>query len=108
MAVKVDALFPTPRTERWRHDQASHMFADDLDELHEFAAHIGLARCWFHNGTIPHYDLTPEKRREAVAFGAIEVGRFEVVAAIRAHRAAKNSRRSQGWARVVAKSLDGT
>lgn len=43
-------------------------------ELHEFAAHIGLKRAWFQEHPwVPHYDLTPSKRKLAVLHGAKEV-----------------------------------
>ncbi|MGC3968926.1 MAG: DUF4031 domain-containing protein [Pirellulales bacterium] len=50
-----------------------HMMADTLAELHEFAQRLGLRRDWFQNGSAPHYDLSKEKRAEALALGAIEV-----------------------------------
>lgn len=55
--------------------QSCHMFTDgDLEELHRFAANIGMRRSWFQNRpALPHYDLTPNKRRLAVQAGAIEV-----------------------------------
>lgn len=56
-----------------------HLFSDTSDEeLHAFAARIGLRRAWFQNpdSTLQvhrHYDLTIGKRRQAVAAGAVEV-----------------------------------
>lgn len=48
-----------------------HMFADTVDELHATAAKIGLRRDWFQsNSRTPHYDLTPSKRKLALAAGA--------------------------------------
>ena len=51
------------------------------DELHEFAARIGLKRNWFQyrSGRGSHYDLVPSKRALAVALGAKEVGRREIL-----------------------------
>ncbi len=69
MAVYVDQLLKYG-TKKW-----SHMEADSLNELHEFAKSIGVAKCWFHNPRnqgSPHYDLNPEQRARAVAAGAIE------------------------------------
>lgn len=34
-----------------------HLIADTLEELHAFAASIGLNRCWFENHRKQHYDL---------------------------------------------------
>lgn len=78
--VYVDPLMACVPNPRWRWNQASHLFADDLAELHRFAARIGLQRRWFQNKErLPHYDLTPNKRRLAVKAGAVEVDRRFVV-----------------------------
>lgn len=55
--------------------QSCHMFCDgDLEELHVFAARIGMRRSWFQNRpSLPHYDLTPNKRLAALLHGAQEV-----------------------------------
>jgi ribA/ribD-fused uncharacterized protein len=52
-----------------------HLIADTDDELHMFAARIGLRRAWAQQpGTAwSHYDLTPGKRAQAVAAGAVEI-----------------------------------
>lgn len=46
-----------------------HLTADTLDELHAFAAKIGLKRSWFQvsKSGIPHYDLMSEGTRSAAA-----------------------------------------
>jgi hypothetical protein len=44
-----------------------------VEELHAFAAEIGLQREWFQDGPRPHYDLRPSTRRLAVVKGAEEV-----------------------------------
>jgi Protein of unknown function (DUF4031) len=52
-----------------------HMVSDkSLEELHEFAARIGLKRDAFQSTSRPHYDLRPSKRRLALSMGAQEVG----------------------------------
>jgi hypothetical protein len=64
-----------------------HMVADTLQELHQFAAEIGLARMWFHGVRKghPHYDLgnsykaTKFYRNVAVHKGAIEVSSKEIL-----------------------------
>ena len=58
----------------FRHKPSCHMFADSLDELHRMALLIGMRRSWFQDRpSLPHYDLTPEKRKKAVRLGAKEV-----------------------------------
>ena len=60
-----------------------HLATDsDLEELHAFAAQLGLKRSWFqpgHSGQFPHYDQTPSKRRLAVRSGAVPVNPFELI-----------------------------
>lgn len=46
---------------------------EHLAALHDLAGRIGLKRSWFQNKRTPHYDLTPNKREEAIAAGAVEV-----------------------------------
>jgi len=52
---------------------ACHLTGDDLHELHEFAAKLGLRPEWFQDGRIPHYDLTRGKRQQAIDAGAVFV-----------------------------------
>ena len=66
-----------------RHDARwSHLFADTQEELHEFAASIGLRRSWFQPGRpqpdgtpshLWHYDVTGRKRHQAIEAGAVPV-----------------------------------
>lgn len=54
-----------------------------LELLHRFASQIGLPRRAFHDPTghpRPHYDLRPEYREIAIANGAEQLGRRELVA----------------------------
>lgn len=56
---------------RWRFKQFCHLWADSVEELHEFAARIGMRREWFQpHRLLPHYDLTATRRREAIRQGA--------------------------------------
>lgn len=57
-------------TARW-----SHLTADTKNELHAFAAAIGLRRAWFQDKPrgLWHYDVTESKRRQAIAAGAVEI-----------------------------------
>ena len=61
-----------------------HMVSDvSEEELHAFAARLGLKRSWFqgrHNGaSAAHYDLTPSKRALALKLGAGAVTARELV-----------------------------
>ena len=49
-----------------------HMATDGaIEELHAFAAKLGLRRAWFQGrATHPHYDLVPSKRAQALRLGA--------------------------------------
>ena len=48
------------------------MIADTVEELHAFAKKLGLEREWFQNKKgVPHYDITANKRTEAIHKGAI-------------------------------------
>ncbi len=75
-----------------------HLTADTRDELHAFAAQIGLQRRWFQTcrntrlcppDRCPHwhYDVTASRRRLAVKLGAVEITLREMGALIRARRA---------------------
>jgi hypothetical protein len=52
-----------------------HLIADTSEELHAFAARLGMLRQWAQHEGQPteHYDLRPEKRALAVALGAREI-----------------------------------
>lgn len=69
----------------------AHMLADTLDELHAMADRLGLRRSWFQPRSTPHYDVSLEKRRLAIALGAKPVDRRELVAVIKRLRAARCS-----------------
>jgi nicotinamide mononucleotide adenylyltransferase len=61
----------------------SHLITDNpnVEELHRFAATIGLRRSWFQTGKVayrPHYDVTESKRDAAIAAGATEIDVREV------------------------------
>ena len=76
MAVLVDPLREYPDAglpwTRW-----CHMVSDtDFDQLHAFAARLGIPRRRFQGD---HYDLHPELRERAVALGAVEVATGELV-----------------------------
>ncbi|MFD7109117.1 DUF4031 domain-containing protein [Streptomyces microflavus] len=62
-----------------RHTHWCHLTADTEEELHAFAARLGLRRSWFQKKSERdyrwHYDITPNKRALAVRLGAREVDR---------------------------------
>jgi hypothetical protein len=72
----------TLRNCRW-----SHLIADTEEELHAFAARLGLQRRWFQDprdkhpewpldscaANTWHYDVVDAKRRQAIAMGAVEI-----------------------------------
>lgn len=53
-----------------------HLQADSDEELHAFAARLGLKRSWFQERSdrpeANHYDVTKTVRAKAVALGAVE------------------------------------
>ncbi len=61
-----------PVTARW-----SHLTADTTEELHRFAADLGMRRAWFqghpHDPLRDHYDVTDRLRDEAISLGALPV-----------------------------------
>lgn len=57
-----------------------HLVADSIEELHEFAASIGLPARAFHRGARhPHYDVTASQRRHALQHGAIAISARDAV-----------------------------
>ena len=76
MSVYVDKLQETRikvSCGKWPYREFCHLTADTLTELHEMADKIGLKRSWFQpHRSYPHYDLTKNKRAQAVKAGAVE------------------------------------
>lgn len=69
---------------KWRYGKSCHLTADVLDELHAFAASLGMRRSWFQDRSeYPHYDLTANRRAQAVAMGARETLARERLKALR-------------------------
>ncbi len=73
MTVYVDeAVWP------WRGKKWAHLMADDLEELHEFALKLGLKRAWYqYSARHAHYDVTANKREQAILLGAEDLAPFE-------------------------------
>jgi uncharacterized protein DUF4031 len=69
-----------------------HMATDgELEELHAFAARLGLRRGWFQRD---HYDLPPHGRAAAVALGAEEVSTGELLSRMAGPRGDRARRRA--------------
>jgi hypothetical protein len=90
MAVYVDSLRACLRNPNWKWHSSCHLIADTVAELHAFARGIGMKREWFQmgSGAFPHYDLTPGKRKEAVAAGAVEIDRHTLIMLMKRFRRA--------------------
>ena len=85
MAVYVDQAIW-----KWLGLKWCHLLADDLDELHRFAAGLGIKRTSFQappKASAPHYDLTAYERKQAIAKGAVPCSRDQVVIIARRLRA---------------------
>ncbi len=103
MTVYVDDMRMSKRVgslrARW-----SHLLADDREELHRFAAALGLDRRWFQarckaepEERCPHwhYDVTDSKRAKAIELGAEQITWMEAGALVRARRAAMKAATGQ-------------
>lgn len=76
MAVYVDLQIAWPISKKWPYGAVSHLYCPVEKELHLFAKSIGLKRKWCSDFTQPgsallHYDLSPNKRNQALRKGAI-------------------------------------
>lgn len=75
-----DAIHP------WKGQLWCHLFSPDIDALHAFAGRIGLKRTWFQDPRTmpkvswPHYDMNENRRRVALAKGAIALDRYQTSA----------------------------
>jgi len=79
----------------WQGRKWCHLLADDIDELHLFAARLGLHRLSYQGPpktSAPHYDLTAYERRRAIALGAKVCDRATIVAVYRRVRAQQAAR----------------
>lgn len=62
-----------------------HLVSVDIEALHAMADRIGVARRWFQDPrspkvSRPHYDIAKSKRALALAAGAIEVDKYQMLA----------------------------
>ena len=81
MAVYVDDAIWHWAGRRW-----CHLMADDMAELHRFAAQLGLHRSSYQGPpktTAPHYDITAFERDRALRLGAVACSREEIVTVFR-------------------------
>lgn len=85
MTVYIDDMYKYPMGQ-FRRMKMSHMIADSDDELHAFAARIGMARSWFQGD---HYDVSKAKRDEAIKLGAIPISLRQC--------AAMSAMKRRGW-----------
>jgi hypothetical protein len=82
----------------WRGLRWAHLLADDTDDLHRFAAALGIHRTSYQGPprtSVPHYDLTAYERRRALAHGAIACSREEIVAVVRRMRSSGAARAAE-------------
>ena len=80
MAVYVDDAVTLWRGQRW-----AHLMADSLDELHAFAAALGMPRRAFQDKTSgAHYDVDAGLRARAIELGALPISRHRDRAQVRA------------------------
>ncbi|MEJ7745775.1 MAG: DUF4031 domain-containing protein [Luteimonas sp.] len=79
MTVYVDDAVTYWRGQRW-----AHLMADTLDELHAFAALLGIPRHAFQDKRSgAHYDITAALREEAIGLGAVAISRHHDRAQLR-------------------------
>lgn len=74
MAVYVDNMLRPARVGRIQ-SRWSHLVADTSEELHAFAARLGMRPEWvqYPNHPREHYDLTEPKRAKAIELGAEQI-----------------------------------
>lgn len=66
----------------WRGERWAHLVSDEShDELHEFAARLGIPRRGFQGD---HYDLPASLRLRAIELGAVPVDARDLVRRLRA------------------------
>ena len=80
---------------KWQGLKWCHLLADNVDELHGFAAQLGISRASYQGPpktSAPHYDLTGFERQRALGLGAKPCNRQEIVAVFRLVRDAGGKR----------------
>ncbi len=91
MTIYIDDIQNYP-SGRW-----CHMATDgDIEELHAFAARLGLKRMWFQqHRLVPHYDLRPSKAALAKELGAQQVSSKTLLALCRLTSPVKTQEKAQ-------------
>jgi hypothetical protein len=99
MAVYVDDAIWHWHGRRW-----CHLMADDVAELHGFAARLGLKPTSYQGPpktAAPHYDITAFERDRALRLGAVACSRQEIVAVSRRIRVRNGKSSSASFARAT-------
>lgn len=79
----------------WAGRKWCHLMADDIAELHRFAALLGVHQLSYQGPpktSAPHYDITGTERDRAVRLGAVPCKREEIVRVFRRVRVAREAR----------------
>ena len=92
MTVYVDRLFkrsPKSLQARKYGNFWCHLLSDSIEELHDFARELGLKRGYYQHRPIPHYDLTRNKRQQAIKLGAAKISTKEYLLRLRRSQKAR-------------------
>lgn len=99
MSVFVGPVLPCPPDDRFEWPERAVLFADSVQELHDFAVRLGLLRAWFRwdqpNG-MPHYPITGGMRAVAIKAGAVPLSEHEAARRESEYRAARAMERNTG------------
>jgi hypothetical protein len=77
--VFVDALRFTRARSKNPKTVYCHLISTDLTALHALAEQLGISRAQYDGKITPHYALSAVQRTKAVAAGAVEASRREVM-----------------------------
>ncbi|AVI86951.1 MULTISPECIES: DUF4031 domain-containing protein [Pseudomonas syringae group] len=104
MAVYVDS-----EDIRWKGRVWCHLVADSLDELHSFAARLGLHRNWFQSESFyPHYDVTLSVKARAMILGAKHADRRQIIGCCKQMRAQMQAQKMRQQSLFSSGGIDGT
>lgn len=92
--IYVDPIINCLVAPNWRCTRFCHMFADDEQELINFAVSIGCRIAWLQvsRSGVPHFDLTKRMRDRAIQAGAVSADRRKVLALIKRYAFARHQR----------------